>query len=110
MEINIRGDPALSAQFTEIKVILGSTEHLTGLRGEVLAALFDLVKSVDPDVILMPDADTWMPEIRALSQQDDLVMPFSRNGKYRQMDSRSVLELWPDGAQGVCPHPGRAVS
>ncbi|MFZ1898509.1 type B DNA-directed DNA polymerase [Methanoregula sp.] len=89
MEINIRGDPALSAQFTEIKVILGSTEHLTGLPGEVLAALFDLVKSVDPDVILMPDADTWMPEIRTLSQQYDLVMPFSRNGKYRQMDSRS---------------------
>ena len=37
----------------------------------------------------MPDADTWMPKIRKLAQQYDLVMPFSRNGKYRQMDARS---------------------
>ena len=51
--------------------------------------LFGLVGSLDPDVILMPDADTWMPKIRTLAREYDLVMPFSRNGKYRQMDSRS---------------------
>ena len=89
MEIRINGDPTLSTQFTEIDVIHGSTEHLTGLTGEVLSALFGLVKSVDPDVILMPDADTWMPKIRNLSQQYAMIMPFSRNGKYREMDSRS---------------------
>src|SRR5208283_6185835 len=88
-EIHINGDPALSAQFTEIDVIHGSIERLTGLTGEVLAALFGLVTLRDPDVILMTDADRWMPKIRNLAQQYDLVMPFSRNGKYRQMDSRS---------------------
>ena len=46
-------------------------------------------RSLNPDVILMPDADTWMPKIRALARQYDLPMPFSRNGKYRQMASRS---------------------
>ena len=89
MDIRIHGDPALSPHITEIDVIHGSTEHLTGLTGEVFTALFGLVKSVDPDVILMPDADSWMPKIRTLAQQYELVMPFSRNGKYRQMDSRS---------------------
>ncbi len=89
MEINTRGNPSLSAQFTEVEVTGGRAEHLTGQTGEVLAALFALVSSLDPDVLLMPDADTWMPKIRNLAQQYELVMPFSRNGKYREMDSRS---------------------
>jgi DNA polymerase I len=89
MEINILGNPALSAHFTEIEVKGMHTEQLTGENHEVLAELFGLVSSLDPDVILMPDADTWMPKIRKLAQQYDLTMPFSRNGKYRQMDARS---------------------
>jgi DNA polymerase I len=89
MEIRIHGEPALSAQFTGIDVKGAHAEHLSGQTGEMLAVLFGLVTSLDPDVILMPDADTWMPKIRTLARQYDLVMPFSRNGKYRQMDSRS---------------------
>ncbi|MFZ0005674.1 type B DNA-directed DNA polymerase [Methanoregula sp.] len=89
MEIEIQGNPALSSQFTEIEIKGIHTERLTGENHEVLAELFGLVNSLDPDVILMPDADTWMPKIRKLAQQYDLVMPFSRNGKYRQMDARS---------------------
>jgi DNA polymerase I len=89
MEIGIQGNPALSAHFTEIVVKGIHRERLTGENEEVLAALFGLVTSLDPDVILMPDADTWMPKIRKLAQQYDLVMPFSRNGKYQQMDARS---------------------
>ena len=89
MEIIIRGDPALSPHISEIDVQGVHAEHLSGHTGEVLAALFGLVTSLDPDVILMPDADTWMPKIRTLARQYDLAMPFSRNGKYRQMDARS---------------------
>ena len=93
MEIRINGNPALSAQFTEIEVKGARTERLTGEMRYVLAALFGLVKSLDPDVILIPDADTWMPKIRTLAQQYQCSMPFSRNGKYRQMDSHLVLEF-----------------
>jgi DNA polymerase I len=89
MEIRIVGNPALSAQFTEIDVKGTRAERLTGEMRDVLANLFGLAKSFDPDVILMPDADIWMPKIRTLAQQYELIMPFSRNGKYRQMDSRS---------------------
>ena len=66
-----------------------SVPNSSPVRQESTRRLFGLVGSLDPDVILMPDADTWMPKIRTLAQQYDLVMPFSRNGKYRQMDSRS---------------------
>ncbi len=88
-DIRIHGNPSLSPLCTEIEVIHGSTDRLTGETKTVLTDLFGIVSSLDPDVILMPDADTWMPKIRTLARQYDLDMPFSRNGKYRQMDSRS---------------------
>ncbi|MFA5331911.1 MAG: type B DNA-directed DNA polymerase [Methanoregula sp.] len=102
MEICIRGDPALSAELGEIKVAevnaAGETtgknpvedpEILSGEPMEVLGALFERVVSRDPDVLLMPDADTWMPKIRVLAQKFGLCMPFSRNGRYRMMEARS---------------------
>ncbi len=89
LEIRIRGNPSITSSCTDAEVIHGRTERLTGETKTVLMDLFGLVESYNPDVILMPDADTRMPKIRKLAQQYDLVMPFSRNGKYRQMDSRS---------------------
>ena len=108
MEISIQGNPALSSQFTEIEVKGIHTERLTGENQEVLAALFGLVSSLDPDVILMPDADTWMPKIRKLAKQYDLLMPFSRNGKVPADGRPLVLELRKDGTQGIRAYSGRA--
>ncbi|MEN6397213.1 MAG: type B DNA-directed DNA polymerase [Methanoregula sp.] len=89
IEIRIPKDPAFSARFTEIEIIHGITEQLTGSIPDMLEALFSRVTALDPDVILMPDADVWVPEIRRLAQRYGLLMPFSRNGKYRRMDARS---------------------
>jgi DNA polymerase, archaea type len=89
IEININDNPALSSVCSDVEVICGHTERLAGQAQDVLADLFSLVSSHNPDVILMPDADTWMPRIKKEAQRHGLVMPFSRNGKYRQMDARS---------------------
>jgi DNA polymerase I len=89
MEIKINDNPALSSVCSDVEVICGHTERLTGQAQDVLADLFSLVQSHNPDVILMPDADTWIPGIKKEAQRLGLVMPFSRNGKYRQMDARS---------------------
>jgi DNA polymerase I len=89
IEINIHDNPALSPLCSDVEVIHERTERLTGQTRDVLEDLFGLVGSLDPDVILMPDADSWMPKIRKQAQKHGLDMPFSRNGKYRQMDSRS---------------------
>jgi DNA polymerase I len=89
IEIKVNDNPALSSVCSDVEVICGHTERLTGQTHDVLADLFSLVQSHNPDVILMPDADTWMPRIKKESQHHGLVMPFSRNGKYRQMDARS---------------------
>ncbi|AGB03251.1 type B DNA-directed DNA polymerase [Methanoregula formicica] len=87
--IRIHGEPERSAALPEIELVHERTERFAGPEGTVLSDLFSRVSSLDPDVILMPDADAWMPRLRRLAQRHGLVMPFSRNGKYRSMDSRS---------------------
>ena len=89
LELKVLDNPALSALCSDIEVIHERTERLTGQTKEVLTDLFALVRSLDPDVILMPNADTWMPKIQKQARMYDLDISFSRNGKYRQMDSRS---------------------
>ena len=89
MEIRIDGNPALSSAYSGIHVIHGRTERLHWAVGDVLADLFLLVTACDPDVILMPDADAWMPKLLQQARACGLVMPFSRTGKYRTMDARS---------------------
>jgi len=87
--IRIHGEPERSAALPEVELVHERTEHLTGPERTILSDIFSLVSAIDPDVILMPDADAWMPRLRCLAQRHGLVMPFSRNGKYRSMDSRS---------------------
>jgi len=89
MEICIRDDPARTPLCTEVEVTGDCTEMLHGPGHTVVADLFGLVESFDPEVILMSHADTWLPKFRAFSVEKGLTMPFSRNGKYRQMSSRS---------------------
>jgi len=87
--IRIHGEPERSATLPEVELVHERIEHLTGPEGTILSDIFSLVSAIDPDVILMPDADAWMPRISRLAQRHGLVMPFSRNGKYRAMNSRS---------------------
>lgn len=89
VEINIKDNPALSCSFSDIEIIHKKTERLTGEINVVLPDFFSLIESINPDVILMANADTWMPKIQKEALKLGLVMPFSRNGKYRTMDSRS---------------------
>jgi len=90
MEIRIRDDPVRSSTCSGADVICdGRTGHLNGTQRDVLAELFLLVTACDPDVILMPDADTWMPKLQRQARVHGLDMPFSRSGKHRAMSARS---------------------
>jgi DNA polymerase I len=87
--IRIAGEPGRSATLPEVELVHERTERLSGSEVTLLSDLFGFVSAADPDVILMPDADTWMPRLRQLAQKHGLALPFARNGKYRTMDSRS---------------------
>ena len=89
MEIRIHDDPARNETCSDIEIVCECTERLHGLERDVLADLFGLVAAYDPDLILMTDADRWMSKLQVRAQALGLTIPFSRNGKYRTMDSRS---------------------
>jgi DNA polymerase I len=89
VEIRIHDNPARSSLCTDIEFVHERTEWLRGTGHTVTADLFSLLEGIDPDVILMSHADRWMPIFQKYSRSRGLVMPFSRNGNYRQMDSRS---------------------
>ncbi len=62
---------------------------ITGTEPEVLSSLFALIGELNPDVILMPSADLWLPEILNRAKRYDLEDSFSRNGKYRRIMGHS---------------------
>jgi len=89
MEVKVCGNPALSPVPEGLDITGERTGHLTGEVKIVIDDFFGFVDVIDPDVILMNDADLWMPKIRALAEKNGLEMNLSRNSKYRQMSSRS---------------------
>jgi DNA polymerase I len=89
MEVTVHGNPALLPAPSCMDIAGERNEHLTGEAKIVAGDFLGLVDVIDPDVILMTDADLWMPKIRTLAKKEGLEMNLSRNGKYRQMSSRS---------------------
>lgn len=89
IEIRIHDHPARTPVCTDVELIHERTEVLQGPGSTVVMDLFSLLEAIDPDVILMSQADLWMPKFRTYARSEGIIMPFSRNGKYRQMDSRS---------------------
>jgi DNA polymerase I len=89
VEIRIHDPPARSAVCTDVEFVHERTELLRGTGLTVVQDLFSLLETIDPDVILMSQADLWMPKFRRYAQSKGIIMPFSRNGNYRQMNSRS---------------------
>jgi len=87
--IRIRDSPARSPLCTDVEVVHERTERLHGAGTTVTADLFSLLGAIDPDVILMSEADQWMPKFEKYARSTGLTMPFSRSGRYRRMDSRS---------------------
>ena len=87
--IRIPDDPDRFPLPARIEFDDGRPNRLEGDATRILTDLFSLIGALDPDVILMSHADTWMPRFRSFAEKSGLSMPFSRNGKYRRMNSRS---------------------
>jgi DNA polymerase I len=89
VEIRIHDHPARSTICTDVELVHERTELLQGTGRMVVTDLFSLLEAIDPDVMLMSQADLWMPKFRSYAGREGIIMPFSRNGNFRQMDSRS---------------------
>jgi DNA polymerase I len=103
MEVEVIGNSYLEREISRIEVRNGGQERLEGREITVLSDLSGLIKAVNPDVILFPYADMWMQLIVSKAAKYGLDLNISRNGRFRELGSRSY---W---SYGKVNHKDRAL-
>ena len=89
LELQVAGDPSMPAEVSCVEVLDGHKRKLQGPERTVLSDLLDLIKSHDPDLILCPNADTWIPLIVRRARRYGLEPTISRTGFFKPMASKS---------------------
>jgi DNA polymerase I len=103
LEIHVDGDPFMPGEISCVQIINGRTRRLEGPERTVISDLLEHIKSHDPDLILCPHADTWIPLIAVKAKRYGLQPSISRTGFFKQMASRSY---W---SYGKVNHKGGAM-
>ena len=61
MEIQVARDPSMPKEIGCVQIPNGRKKNLDGSERTVISDLLELIKSYDPDLILLPYADIWIP-------------------------------------------------
>lgn len=94
MEIDVLENPYGTPECRQVRVTNGDPDRkhiLSGDEKTVIADLSGMVSCCDPDVILFPGADIWVPRIVAKARHYGLDPPFSRDGMFRSIEATSYL-------------------
>jgi DNA polymerase I len=84
------GDPLRpGAEISSIQICRGRKRSLNGSERTVIADLMELVRSYNPDLVLFPYADNWVPAIVRKAERYGLEPAFSRSGWFKSMASKS---------------------
>lgn len=83
--MEVIGDPSLPKEISCVQALDGHKRRFEGPEKAVLSDLLEFVKVHDPDVILFPYADTWVPLIVKRARRYGLEPTFSRNYLYPQL-------------------------
>jgi len=89
LEIQLAGDPSMSREISSIEVLNGRKRRLEGPERTVIFDLLEIIKAHDPDLILCPHADTWIPLMVRKARRYGLEPTFSRTGFFKPMASKS---------------------
>ncbi|HQF17617.1 MAG: DNA polymerase [Methanosaeta sp. PtaB.Bin039] len=89
MEIMITGEPSRPGDIKSVKIQDSRNRRLEGPQKAVISDLMELIRSHDPDLILLPYADSWVPALVRLARRYGLTPTFSRSGRFKQMASKS---------------------
>ncbi|OYV15086.1 MAG: DNA polymerase I, partial [Methanosaeta sp. NSM2] len=89
LEVQVAGDPSIPGDISCVQVLNGRKRRLEGSERTVISDFLELVKSHDPDLILCPHADTWIPIIVRKARRYGLEPTISRTGWFKQMASKS---------------------
>lgn len=72
-----------------VDILNGHKRRLEGPERQVVSDLMDLVGSHDPDPILLPNADTWVPLMIRKARRYGIEPTISRTCFFKQMASKS---------------------
>jgi len=91
LKMHIDGDPFLPGDISirRIEIENGRKRRLEGSEKAVISDLLDLIRSHDPDLILCPHADTWIPAIVRKAGRYGLDSTLSRSGFFKSIGARS---------------------
>ena len=89
-EMEALGNPYRDGPLPPVEVRSeGRREVLEGTERILLDDLFSLIGSLDPDVILMPCADIWIPRIVGRARRLGIEQTLSRSGRFRPLAGKS---------------------
>ena len=104
LEITVDGDPSTPREISCVRCVQildgrnesnetnrrnDRTRILNGSERTIISDFQELIKSHDPDLILLPYADIWIPLIVHKARRYGLELAISRTGWFNQMASRS---------------------
>ena len=89
MALEVAGDPSRPGDFSRVQVLNGRKRWLVGSERTVISDLLELIKSCNPDLILLPHADTWVPLLVRKARRYGLDPAISRSGWFKPMASKS---------------------
>jgi DNA polymerase, archaea type len=99
LEIKVFGDPSMPSKISHVEVLDGHRRRLEGQERQVISDLVELIKDHNPDLILLPYADTWVPLMVRKARRYGLDPTFSRTGFFKQMASKSY---WSSPCSPLC--------
>jgi len=90
MEIAVEDNPFAAGTFTSLSLSVdGRQVRLGGDEMAILSDMEGLICSADPDVILFPQADIWVPRLAARARAHGLDTGISRTGRFRRLQAKS---------------------
>ena len=89
LEIDIDGNPTLDSDISSVRIKEDSERHLSGDEKTVLSDLFEMIGSLDPDIILLPNADYWTELILRKGRGYGLDVTLSRGRGFSRLEERS---------------------
>ena len=89
LELQVAGDPSLPRMISGAQVSNGRKRCLEGPERQVISDLLELIDAHNPDLLLLPHADIWVPIIVRRAKRYGLEPSISRTGRFKQMASKS---------------------
>lgn len=88
-ELKVHGDPRFRREMDSITISDGRERRVSGNERSVLARLMEELESIDPDVILFPEGDSWTERIVNKARGYGIFPTLSRTGRFSRLEEKS---------------------